>query len=72
VKLIHIVFATVGLAVIVGVMVWAVSAVWVTLVALMALAAVAGLLTRFAIPREQRLRMLERLNRSAAQHIRDR
>src|SRR5258707_7065516 len=52
VSLIHIILGTVGLAVIVGVIVSALAADWSTLLALVALALAAGLLTRFAIPRD--------------------
>jgi hypothetical protein len=71
VKLIHISLGTLGLVVIIGVIIFAVAGDWLTLVAVMALALTAGLITRFAIPREQRLRALKRLSPSVARRNRD-
>jgi hypothetical protein len=62
-KLAHSVTAATGLVVIVALVIWAVVGSWQLLLIVVAIAAVAGLLTRFAIPRDRRAQLLDRLNR---------
>jgi hypothetical protein len=62
-KLAHSVLAATGLVVIAALVVWAVAGSWRSLVIVFAIALVAGLLTRFAVPRDRRARLLDRLSR---------
>jgi predicted RND superfamily exporter protein len=62
-KAAHSILATVGLLVIVGVFVAALADAWVTLLIAIGIAAVAGMITRLVMPRDQRERLFGRLGR---------
>jgi hypothetical protein len=63
-KLAHSILATIGLLVIVGVLVAALADAWITLLVVIVIAAVAGLITRLFVARDQRERLFGRLTRS--------
>jgi hypothetical protein len=59
---VHVVLGTVGLAIIVGVIVSSLAADWLIVLAVVAVALVAGELTRLAIPHDRRLSAFGRLS----------
>jgi UPF0716 family protein affecting phage T7 exclusion len=62
-KFAHSVLAATGLVVIAALVVWAVVGSWRALLIVVATGAVGGLLTRFAVSRDRRERLLDRLSR---------
>jgi hypothetical protein len=62
-RLIHSILATIGMLVIAGLVVAAVADAWTTVLIAIGIAVAGGVTTSFAVPRDQREQLLERLRR---------
>jgi hypothetical protein len=69
-KFIHDLLGIVGLAVIVGLLIVGIAGNWATFFLILGVDLLAGLVTRFTVPRDQRLQLLERVRPSAAKRDR--